>query len=412
MEQCPTELSPARCADPAQLVAEAFDVGYRRLVVQLFLATGDLAEAEQVVQEAFVRAEAAGTPFADVLDPEAWLRAAAFDRHHARVHRLRRWARERGGRPEAAGERLELVPALRRLPPRQREVLALRELAGLSPTEVARTLHLPARTVESRLRGLPALEQAGALRVEVECLVHPPELTSIERRGRSRRRRRLVRTALVVATVLLAGAGVSQAALDRTPAADPARPGAASGPWAGAASHRWRLSRGRGAPRVQVTLGSGWAGELVLQHAAGDGSVGLLVAEVDGVARAPCSPDGLDLPPVGEDPRDVAASIAAAPGLEERGPVEHVTAFGRFAERLRLRVTEDARCPAGGSLLRTPLGRVVAPPPGTSLDVWVVDVGGRAVVVMGSSSPGAGSEGEALLSGVLSTVVLDVASRH
>ena len=37
-------------------VREVYDVSYRRLVVQLFALTGDLAEAEDAVQEAFVAA--------------------------------------------------------------------------------------------------------------------------------------------------------------------------------------------------------------------------------------------------------------------------------------------------------------------------------------------------------------------
>ena len=64
---------------PAALEAEAqlgdvFVRSYRRLVVRLYGVAGDLGEAEDLVQEAFVRAAAAGTRFIRVRNHEAWLR--------------------------------------------------------------------------------------------------------------------------------------------------------------------------------------------------------------------------------------------------------------------------------------------------------------------------------------------------
>jgi DNA-directed RNA polymerase specialized sigma24 family protein len=43
-------------------LSDVFQLSYRRLVVQLYAVVGDLGEAEDLVQEAFVRASAAGGP--------------------------------------------------------------------------------------------------------------------------------------------------------------------------------------------------------------------------------------------------------------------------------------------------------------------------------------------------------------
>ena len=153
-------VSPASAADvsPAALLAEVFHGSYRRLVVQLYGVTGDLGEAEDVVQEAFVRASASLARFAQADNPEAWLRTVALNLHRNRVRKLRGWVRARrvaeSARPaELPGldEHLDVVRALRRLPAQHREVLALHYLADLPVVEVAAALQLPEGTVKSRL---------------------------------------------------------------------------------------------------------------------------------------------------------------------------------------------------------------------------------------------------------------------
>ena len=54
-----------RRPDPVEGVTlrEIFDASYRRLVVQLYAVTGSFDEAEDLVQEAFVRAAANGRRF-------------------------------------------------------------------------------------------------------------------------------------------------------------------------------------------------------------------------------------------------------------------------------------------------------------------------------------------------------------
>ena len=142
---------------------EVFTVSYRRLVVQLYGVTGDLDEAEDLVQEAFVRAAAAGRRFDRVDNPEAWLRTTAINQHHSRWRKARNGQRARRRMlpprdPEALEAHVEIITALRALPEAQREVIALHYLADLPVDTIARELGVPPGTVKSRLsRGRDAL---------------------------------------------------------------------------------------------------------------------------------------------------------------------------------------------------------------------------------------------------------------
>ena len=64
-----------------------------RLLGQLFLVTGDLHEAEEVVQEAFARASVRWSWLRDYNAPEAWVRRVAMNLAADRARKLRRQAR-------------------------------------------------------------------------------------------------------------------------------------------------------------------------------------------------------------------------------------------------------------------------------------------------------------------------------
>lgn len=148
-------------------VRRCFDESYRRLVGQLYGVCGDLAEAEDVVAEAFVRAVSRRRTFERVDNPEAWLRTVAVNlartRHRRKVMGERLLGRSREPadgvrRPELSDERIALVAALQELPREQREALALHYLADLPVAEVALSLGVPVGTVKARLsRGRVAL---------------------------------------------------------------------------------------------------------------------------------------------------------------------------------------------------------------------------------------------------------------
>ena len=95
--------------NPAEYVTELFRAHHLELVRLAVLIVGDLATAEDVVQDAFE-------------------------------------------------QRSELIEAFRRLPARQREVLALRYYADMSVADAAATLHISEGAVRSTAsRGLDAL---------------------------------------------------------------------------------------------------------------------------------------------------------------------------------------------------------------------------------------------------------------
>jgi RNA polymerase sigma-70 factor, ECF subfamily len=128
-----------------------------RLVGQLFPVTGDLHEAEEVVQEAFTRAAARWSRLRDYDVPEAWVRRVAMNLAADRARGLRRQARamlKLSPAPEVLGasvEALALAEALRGLPIRQRQVLVLHYLVDLPVDQVAHTLRMPEGTVKSLL---------------------------------------------------------------------------------------------------------------------------------------------------------------------------------------------------------------------------------------------------------------------
>ncbi len=166
----PELLASGREATPVSAAVEfreIFRVSYSRLVVQLYGVTGDAAEAEDLVQEAFVRAAAAGSRFLTVDNHEAWLRTVAINLQRSRWRKQRNFSRIRdrlAARPTdlpSLDDRLDVIEALRGLPAGQREVVALFYLADLEVAEVARTLRIAEGTVKSRLsRGRDALALA------------------------------------------------------------------------------------------------------------------------------------------------------------------------------------------------------------------------------------------------------------
>ena len=152
---------------------ELYDASYARLVGQLTAVTGSRAEAEDVVQEAFVRAIARHRQLTTLDNPEAWLRTVALNLTRSHWRRLRRQLAllpdlVPDDPPEdLSPDRVALLTALRRLPRAQQETIALHHLADLPVAEVAATLGVPVGTVKARLsRGRAAL--AGMLALDPE----------------------------------------------------------------------------------------------------------------------------------------------------------------------------------------------------------------------------------------------------
>ena len=144
--------------------SDFYAASFRRLVGQLYLMTGDHAEAQDAVQEAFVRAWAHRGKLDRLGAPEAWVRSAAW---HIAVSR---WNRARLGRlltrapsrPLAVDgpspDHVALIEALRKLPAEQRRALVLYHLCDLTVAQIAAETGAATGTVKARLaRGRAAL---------------------------------------------------------------------------------------------------------------------------------------------------------------------------------------------------------------------------------------------------------------
>ncbi|MFI7435678.1 SigE family RNA polymerase sigma factor [Micromonospora haikouensis] len=153
---------------------DGFDEFYRgsrqRMLGFVYALTGNLAEAQDAVQEAYIRAWQRWSTVAGYDDPEAWVRVVASRIAVSRWRSLRSRARAylRHGAddstPAPSTDTVAVVAALRQLPEEQRTALALYYLLGMPVTEVARETAAPVGTVKARLsRGRTAL--AGLLAV-------------------------------------------------------------------------------------------------------------------------------------------------------------------------------------------------------------------------------------------------------
>jgi len=150
------------------VTAEEFDDFYagcqRRLVGQLYAMTGNLAEAQDVVQEAFVRAWDRRKQLAQAHSPEAWVRTVAWRLAISRWRRARSAVtamHRHGAAPDGAPpstDHVALVTALRQLPAEQRRAIVLHHLCDMSVEQVAHETGSPVGTIKARLsRGRAAL---------------------------------------------------------------------------------------------------------------------------------------------------------------------------------------------------------------------------------------------------------------
>ncbi|HEY1917950.1 MAG TPA: SigE family RNA polymerase sigma factor [Streptosporangiaceae bacterium] len=148
--------------------SQSFDEFYagtvQRVTAQLYAMTGDRAEAEDVVQEAYARAWQRWERVAFYASPESWVRTVAY---RASVSAWRKavnrgLAHRRLGPDEAvpgvSEDYVALIAALRQISESQRRVVVLHYLVGLSVGEIARETGISPAAVKTRLsRGRQAL---------------------------------------------------------------------------------------------------------------------------------------------------------------------------------------------------------------------------------------------------------------
>ena len=150
---------------------------FQRITGQVYAMIGNRDEAQECVQEAFVRAWAHRRKLEKAEHPEAWVRTTAY---RLAVSRWRRTVRSRRPADRAVGPayasaapseaHVALVAALKQLPEAQRQALVLHHIADLAGDVVHGEVGVPEGTIKARLsRGRAAL---AALLADEEGLSH------------------------------------------------------------------------------------------------------------------------------------------------------------------------------------------------------------------------------------------------
>jgi RNA polymerase sigma-70 factor (ECF subfamily) len=158
-QQPPAATGPPGAADFDAL----YNSRYGDVVAMVHALTGDLAEAQDLAQEAFCRAWQRWKAIAGYEDPLAWIRRVAANLVTSRWRRLgaaRRYLRRERTLdvPPLSPDHVALVAALRTLPADQRRALVLHHVVDLPVAEVAHEMGAAIGTVKSWLhRGRAAL---------------------------------------------------------------------------------------------------------------------------------------------------------------------------------------------------------------------------------------------------------------
>ncbi len=142
---------------------EFYQAAFSRLVGQLSAMTGSVAEAQDCVQEAFVRAWLHRSSLSTTSHPDAWVRTVAWRLAVSRWRRAKQALRfdRTSAQGEVAAPNLDrpaLVGALAQIPAEQRRAIVLHHLCDLSIAAVAAETGVAVGTVKARLsRGRTAL---------------------------------------------------------------------------------------------------------------------------------------------------------------------------------------------------------------------------------------------------------------
>jgi RNA polymerase sigma-70 factor (ECF subfamily) len=126
-----------------------------RLILRL---AGSEQDAEDVVQEAWIRATEAAANFRWESGFATWLTGIAINRFREQLRKINRWPSvdletiaEPESRPVRVGERVDLEKALSLLPLGYRTVLVLHDLEGYRHEEIAAQLGIAPGTSKSQL---------------------------------------------------------------------------------------------------------------------------------------------------------------------------------------------------------------------------------------------------------------------
>jgi RNA polymerase sigma-70 factor (sigma-E family) len=157
--------------DASSVLAALFEREYRSLVGLARVLVDDQRDAEEVVQEAFTRVFAAWERVNSKSDPLSYVRRSVVNLARGRLRRRGVARRTRtpiidpapAAEDEMIGDarKAEVLDAIRALPTRQRECIALRYFLDCSTDEAAAILGVSSGSVKTHLhRALKAMEVA------------------------------------------------------------------------------------------------------------------------------------------------------------------------------------------------------------------------------------------------------------
>jgi len=157
VEDSTTEAAGATGPPPAgSSFDEFYAANFQRLTTQLYAYTGDLAQAQDLVQEAFCRALPRWDRISRFDHPLAWVRRVAWNLATSRWRRLRTVLAHAATQREEvvdgpSPDRVALIRALATLPAAQRRAVVLYHIADLSVGEIAEQERVATGTVKSWL---------------------------------------------------------------------------------------------------------------------------------------------------------------------------------------------------------------------------------------------------------------------
>lgn len=166
----PSNLLPARegvSLAPMDALAEAFQTHQRELLGTIFHLVGNAEDANDVLQEAFLKCWRHRSSLAEITNLKAWIFHVALNA--ARDLRGTAWKRRRQSMDgidihlstpdksplESAAEAdeiLRLRATIAELRPEEQEVFLLRQNGELTYEEIATTIGIPTGTVKTRMR--------------------------------------------------------------------------------------------------------------------------------------------------------------------------------------------------------------------------------------------------------------------
>jgi len=140
----------------AQSFDDFFELEHERLLGALYLVTGNLQEAEDLMQDAFVKVLQRWDVVQSLTDPTGYLYRTAMNAFRTRYRRSRMAIRRMASLATRESDpfkdveiREDVRLALVALTPRQRAAIVLTELLGYPPGEAARALGIQASTVRA-----------------------------------------------------------------------------------------------------------------------------------------------------------------------------------------------------------------------------------------------------------------------